>query len=52
MGSNPIYLEQFTFSLKRRESEQSQLVVLCCLALFVSDMCVQGTEYGKLLRSS
>ena len=28
------HLGQLTFSLKRRESKPSQLVVLCCLALF------------------
>ena len=28
------HLGQLTFSLKRRESELSQVVLLCCLALF------------------
>ena len=30
-----LHLGQLTFSLKRRESEPSQVVVLCCLALFI-----------------
>ena len=29
------HLGQLTFSLKRRKSEPSQVVVLCCLALFI-----------------
>ena len=32
------HLGQLTFSLKRRESELSQLVLLCCLALYVSQL--------------
>ena len=31
-------LGQLTFSLKRRESEPSQLVLLCCLAWFDDDL--------------
>ena len=34
------HLEQLIFSLKTRESEPSQVVVLCCLALFdASQIC-------------
>ena len=29
------HLGQLTFSLKRRESEPSQVVLFCCLALFI-----------------
>ena len=34
MGSNPTWGSSL-FSLKRRESELSQVVLLCCLALFI-----------------
>ena len=46
MGSNSIYLRQLTL----RESEQSQLVVLCCLALFDESLICVLTVL-KLLRS-
>ena len=45
MGSNPTCMGQLTFSLKKRESEPSQVVLLCCLALFiVSQLCCYTCE--------
>ena len=48
------HLGQLTFSLKGRESEPSQVVLLCCLALFIMSqlfnhvhvhVCVHGHKY-------
>ena len=40
---------QLTFSLKRRESEPSQVVVLCCLALFIVSPLFNHVQYVNTL---
>ena len=34
-SSHELYMGQLTFSLKKRKSEPSRVVLLCCLALFI-----------------